>query len=96
MKAISKRRATRSALAGQISPDTFIDMLKSSIWTDRNKGAAVLMELTRSRQPDLLMKLPRTALDSLIEMADGRDAAHAYSAHIILGRVAGIPEGELA
>ncbi len=82
-------------LANQISSDTFIEMLNSGVWSDRNKAAALLDGLTATRNPELLAKIRSTALDSLIEMASWRGASHAFFARELLGRVAGIPEKQL-
>ncbi len=82
-------------LAHQIPPDAFIAMLKSGIWTDRNKAAMVLERLTASRNPVVLGQLRSTALDALIEMTLWRAASHAYFARMLLGRVAGVPEKQL-
>jgi len=81
--------------AEQIPPETFIEMLKSGVWTDRNKAGFALMDLTRARPPALLAELRAQALDSLIEMAKWRDTSHAYFARILLGRIAEIPEKKL-
>ncbi len=82
-------------LASDIAPDTFIEILNSGTWTDRNKGTSLLMQLTAGRNSDLLAKIRSIALDSLIEMASWRDPSHAYFARIVLGRVAGLPEDRL-
>jgi len=94
-RAIAVLARANHRLASQISPDTFIEMLNSGIWTDRNKGAMVLMSLTAKRDPAVLTKLKATALDALIEMTLWRAASHAYAARMLLGRVAGIPEKRL-
>lgn len=86
---------SNAALAAGIPPDSFIEMLNSGTWTDRNKGASLLMELTAKRDPGLLAKIRSTALDSLIEMASWRRPSHAFFARMVLGRVAGIPEDRL-
>jgi len=86
---------SNAALADRIPPDTFIAMLNSGTWTDRNKGAALLEQLTAGRNAALLAKIRSLALDSLIEMASWRRMAHAYMARMVLGRVAGIPEDRL-
>jgi hypothetical protein len=86
---------SNAALAAQIPADTFIGMLNSATWTDRNKAASLLMQLTAARNTDLLAKLRASALDSLIEMARWREAGHAYFARMVLGRVAGLPEDRL-
>jgi hypothetical protein len=86
---------SKPALASEIAPDTFIEMLNSGKWKDRNKASSLLMQLTQARNSDLLAKIRSTAVDSLIEMASWRDASHAYFARIVLGRVAGLPEDRL-
>ncbi len=83
---------SNAALATEIPPDTFIDMLNSGTWSDRNKGASLLMELTGKRDPELLAKIRSVALDSLVEMASWRRPSHAFFARMVLGRVAGLPE----
>ncbi|HEX5227660.1 MAG TPA: hypothetical protein VFW44_08110 [Bryobacteraceae bacterium] len=70
--------------ASQIPPDTFIDMLWSGVWSDRNKSSALLMMLTASRDPKLLARLRTEALDPLTEIA-GWDPDHAMPARMILG-----------
>jgi hypothetical protein len=82
-------------LAADIPADTFIEMLNSGLWTDRNKGCALLMRLTEERDAALLAKIRAQAFDSLVEMASWREAGHAWFARIVLGRVAGIPEEQL-
>jgi len=86
---------SKSALASEIPPETFIEMLNSGKWTDRNKAASLLMELTAGRDADLLGKIRSDALDSLVEMASWRGPSHAFFARMVLGRVAGIPEDRL-
>lgn len=86
---------SNAALAAEIPPDTFIEMLNSGTWTDRNKGTSLLMELTAGRDSDLLVKIRSVALDSLTEMASWRRPSHAFFARMVLGRVGGIPEDRL-
>lgn len=82
-------------VAAKIPARNFIAMVKSGVWTDRNKASLVLAKLTKSGSPLLLAKLRKEALPALIEMAEWRDVAHASDARIILGRIAGIPEEQL-
>jgi hypothetical protein len=82
-------------LASEIAPDTFIGMINSGTWTDRNKGTSLLMQLTGTRNPELLANIRARALNSLIEMASWRDPSHAYFARVVLGRIAGLPEARL-
>ncbi len=86
---------SNGGLASEIPPATFIEMLNSGKWTDRNKGGMLLEQLTAGRNADLLTKIRSAALDSLIEMASWRRPSHAWFARMILGRVAGLPEDRL-
>lgn len=80
----------------RISAEPFIKMLNSVVWTDRNKGSAILMQLTTSRNQQLLSAIKKKALLSVIEMAEWKDRNHAIFAFFILGRMAGVSETELA
>jgi hypothetical protein len=70
----------------------FIKMMNSIVWTDRNKAANVLMQLTKSRDPKLLHEIKQQALPSVIEMAKWKDRGHAFYSFVILGRIAGVDE----
>jgi len=94
-RALGVLASSNAGLARQIPPETFIEMLRSGKWTDRNKAAALLRALTAERDPQLLAKLREQALDALIEMASWRRRGHAARSRIILGRIAGIPEDRL-
>lgn len=94
-RALGVLAESHSKFANEIPAGTFIEMIQSGIWTDRNKASFVLLELTRARDPKLLNELRNQALDALIEMAEWRDTSHASSARILLGRIAGIPEEQL-
>jgi hypothetical protein len=86
----SKQRTTT-----MIPADTFIELLNSGIWTDRNKSAALLAILTEQRDPKLLARLRAHALKSLIEMARWHSRGHADTARLLLGRIGGIEEKRL-
>jgi HEAT repeats len=95
-RALGVLARSNPALAAKIDPETFIAMLNSGTWTDRNKGAALVMQLTAARNPELLAKIRASALDSLVEMASWKRPSHAYFARMILGRVGGLPKDKLA
>ena len=80
--------------ASMIPADGFVEMLNSGEWTDRNKAAGLLLQLTKSRSPRLLSLIRRSSLESLIEMA-GWANDHAQAARTILGRIARIEENKL-
>jgi hypothetical protein len=94
-RALGVFASSNADLAKQIPSETFVDMVCSGIWTDRNKASFLLNALTRTRDPKLLAQLRAEALDALIEMAEWRDTGHALTARIVLGRLAGIPETRL-
>jgi hypothetical protein len=73
----------------------FVRLINSVDWTDRNKGLSVLMQLTRSGNPDMLNKLKELSLPALKEMAVWKSEAHALPAYVILARIAGIPEEKI-
>ena len=73
----------------------FIAMLNSPVWSDRNKAAFVLMSLTSSRDPLMMRELRTQALPALADMVRWQAFGHAFPAALILGRVAGIPEGDI-
>ena len=87
--------ASSEERAARIPADSFIEMLYSRSWTDRNKASLLLEVLTRRRDPKLLRDLRAQALDPLLEMAHWRSCAHAYAARMMLGRCAGIEEARL-
>lgn len=72
--------------------DPFIDMLNSIVWSDRNKGLAVLDPLTEARDPQLLRELQERTLLSLIDMCRWKEWGHASAACLILQRIADLPE----
>jgi hypothetical protein len=77
------------AVASQIPPDNFIDLLRSGTWTDRNKGSRLLASLTQSRDPVLLRRIQSEAGDALLEMARWRTFGWALPARQIRARIDG-------
>lgn len=88
-RALGVLAASSAETAALIDPAPFIDMIGSGVWTDRNKGSFVLMELTKSRDPKILNAIQSRAMDALQEMAAWHDTGHAMAAQLILGRIAG-------
>jgi HEAT repeats len=76
----------------RIPGQQFVDMLNSCIWTDRNKSAAALAELTKGRDPAIMTELRMHALPSLVEMARWRSLGHATYSLWILGRLGGLSD----
>lgn len=73
----------------------FIRLINSIVWTDRNKGARALMQITKNRDQSVLQALKDQALPSIVEMARWKDRGHAAFAFVLLGRIAGEDEQRL-
>jgi len=86
---------SKQPLARRISSEPFIALLTSGHWTDRNKGLLLVTALSVRRDPALLARLRREALEALIEMARWRVRGHSDPARMLLGRIAGVPERRL-
>ena len=95
IRALAVLAQSSPKVADQIPAKGFVAMLSSGSWTDRNKAAFLLNELSKRRPPRLLNQLRSQALDSLIEMARWRVDGHAIFARTLLGRIAGIEETRL-
>jgi len=95
VRALGVLAQASAAIAKSIPANSFIDMLNSGTWTDRNKANYLLVVLSKTRDPRLLHQLRLRAFASLTEMARWRDPKHADDARMILGRVAELPENEL-
>ena len=76
--------------------DGFIALLRSPVWTDRNKASWALEGLSALRDPRLLARLEREAIPPLVEMAHWKSPGHAAPALTILGRMAGFPDEKIA
>jgi hypothetical protein len=74
---------------------SFIDLLNSLEWTDRNKASLALWQLTEKRDRNTLLSLRKNALESLIEMSRWKTAGHALSSFVLLARIGGVPEDEI-
>jgi HEAT repeats len=75
-----------------VPPQPFVRLLSSCIWSDRNKSAGALAELSEKRDPALLAELRKQALPALIEMANWKSSGHALSSLRILGRIGGLSD----
>ena len=53
------------------------------------------MSLTQTRDPAIMRDLRATALPALADIARWQAFGHSFPAGLILGRMAGIPEGEI-
>ena len=70
-----------------ISPDPFIDMVNSPIWTDRNKGTMVLAMITEKQDSAVYAAIRKKALPALTEMANWKSSMHNGAPKLILERL---------
>jgi len=95
IRALEVLAGAKPSLAQMIPADPFIRLLHSGQWSDHNKASLLLMNLTKARNPAVLERLRKEALDPLLEMAHWRNAGHAEPALLVLGRIASIDEDTL-
>jgi hypothetical protein len=95
MRALGEILRANPSAGREVPPDAFIDMVRSGIWTDRNKGCVVLWPLTQSRDAEVLTKIKAESEEALWEIARWRNVGWAFCARAVIGRIAGIPEERL-
>jgi uncharacterized membrane protein len=91
-RALAVLASSSSSTAAEIPSDSFVAMLNSGTWMDRNKSGLLLMGLSGSRNLKLLGLLRSQAMESLVEMARWKEPGHAYAYRVLLGRIAGMEE----
>jgi hypothetical protein len=78
-----------------ISATWFVELLNSIVWSDRRNASLALVDLTDSRDPEMLALIHDRAFTSVVEMARWQKLEHALPAFILVGRVAGLSEDEI-
>ena len=95
MRALGVIAAASPGQRLRIPIEPFIDLMNSPEWTDRNKASFALVELSQSRNPQLLATLRSRAIVALVEMARWKSRGHAMPALMILGRIGGQSDEEV-
>ena len=95
LSVIARFAQDRTELGIQISPEPFIRMLNSIEFYDRNKALNTLEVITKHRDIMVLERLREETLPSLVEMARWK-GLHGRPAYIILGRIGGLSDKEIA
>jgi HEAT repeats len=78
-----------------VSAGPMVDLLNSLHWTDRNKSSLALMQISESGDAALLRDLRDRALPALVEMARWKSPGHFLAPLVLLGRMGGVPDGEI-
>ena len=73
----------------------FVEMLNAPALSDRLEGARALLTLFDTLSEQTRAHLKERAVPALTEMAKFRHLPHALPAFLILGKVAGLPDGEV-
>lgn len=79
----------------RVSPTWFVEMLNSIVLSDRTRAAKALVTLTDNDAAAALDQIRDRALDSVMEMAQWKNLRYALPAFILVGRLAGMNEGEI-
>lgn len=79
----------------KIPVEPFIEMMNSIVWTDRNKGSAVLFSLTEKTDSIVIDKIKKRALLPIIDMAKWKNPGHAMMGYFLLGRITGFSDEEI-
>src|SRR6185503_6105609 len=95
LNAIGILAAQDAELEIQISPTSFVEMLNSIVWQDRNKAVTALLNLTESRPERILGLIRARAMPSLAAMARWKSLSHAIGPYMLLGRAAGLTEQQI-
>jgi hypothetical protein len=75
--------------------DSYLDLVESVEWTDRNKAMLVLLGLSAGGNEAILAKLRTRSLAALVEMARWNTEGHAVMAFLLVGRIAHMSEPEI-
>ncbi|HEY2013433.1 MAG TPA: HEAT repeat domain-containing protein [Bryobacteraceae bacterium] len=95
LMAIAILGSKQPALGIHISPTWFIQLLNSVVLSDRLESAKVLLTLTDSPNATVLEQLREQALPSLVEMARWKTPRYALPSFLLLGRLAGLTDGQV-
>ena len=95
MMAIAVLAQKRPELGLRIEPTWMVEMLNSIVLGDRQQAALALATLTEQRNIAALDLIRERALPALAEMARWKTLRYALPAFLLVGRTAGVPEGEL-
>ena len=93
--AIAVLAASDPELGIRFTPTWFVEMLNSLLWSDRNKAAFALVNMSEKRDQRILDHMRQAALPALVDMARWKHLPHALPGVILLGRIAGMPEPEI-
>jgi hypothetical protein len=95
LKAIAVLASKQPSLGIKISPTWLVELLNSVVLSDRVDSVNALLVLTDTPNPPALAQMRERALASLEEMARWNTPRYALPPFLLLGRIAGLPDGEV-
>ena len=79
----------------KIPVEPFTKMMNSIVWTDWNKGSAVLLSLTEKKDEAIIKKIKEQALIPICQMANWKNPGHSMMGYLLLGRITGYSDEEI-
>jgi hypothetical protein len=95
MMAVAVLARKRPELGLRIEPTWMVEMLNSTVLSDRQLAARALVALTEQPNAATLDLIRARALPALVDMARWKTLRYALPAFLLVGRTAGVPEREL-
>lgn len=95
MMAIAVLAQKRPELGLRIEPTWMVEMLNSTVLSDRQLAARALVTLTEQPNAAALDLIRARALPALVDMARWKTLRYALPAFLLVGRTSGVAEGEL-
>ena len=95
LKAVLVGARLHPALHIHVEPTWFVELMNSTVWSDRHNASLALVTLTDKGNADTLALLRERALNSVCDMADWQDLEHALPGFILAGRLAGLDQKQI-
>lgn len=95
LKAVLVGARLRPALHIHIEATWFVELMNSTVWSDRHNASVALVTLTDKGDADTLGLIRERALKAVCDMAGWRDLEHALPGFILAGRLAGLDQKQI-
>ena len=96
LQALAGPAASAPDLGIRVEITWFVELLYSLVWDDRDLAATALANLTPARDAGALEHVRERALAALVDMARWKTPAHAQAAFVLVGRIAGLSDKDIA
>jgi len=79
----------------RVEPTWFVELMNSTVWSDRRNASLALVTLTDKANPETLALIRERALNAVCDMALWQDMQHALPGFVLAGRVAGLNQKQI-